>query len=210
MRVKKSILYLILAISIILSVKLMSDYKTDLEIKENRIKTIDELNNNFDNKMEQQNEIHQEDIKKDEPINFTAPIESKKNSNLKNAIGKIIIDKLNLNYPILESSTEENLNITITKFYGSKINNIGNCVIAGHNMKDGSLFGRISELSNGDIISLVDELGHIIDYKIFNIKVVDPMDISVLSQLTDNKRIVTLITCTNNGKSRLILQAEEN
>lgn len=212
MRFKKITIGFILVISIILSVKLISSYMIDSKTKENRANTIEELNNKFDDKIEQQKETQSEETEESKPItnNSTAPIESKSKLNLKNAIGKIIINKLNLNYPILDGSTEENLNITITRFYGSKINSIGNCVLAGHNMKDGSLFGRLSELSQGDIISMINDSGNKKDYKIFDIKVVDPGDISVLSQSTDNKRIVTLITCTNQGKSRLILQAEEN
>lgn len=212
MKFKKSILYFILAISIILSVKLMNDYRTDLETKVNRARIIEELNNKFDDKIEQQKETPKEENEESKSINNNAATikESKANLNLEDAIGKIIIDKLNLNYPILDGATEENLNITITKFYGSKINYIGNCVLAGHNMRDGSLFGRLSELSQDDIITLIDDLGRKRDYKIFDIKVVDPTDTSVLSQLTENKRVVTLITCTNQGKSRLIIQAKEN
>lgn len=212
MRFKKSILCFILAISIILSVKLVKDYRTDLEVKEIRTNTIESLNDKFDDKIEQQKETQKKEIEEIKPItnNATAPTESKVKLNLENAIGKIIIDKLNLNYPILEGSTEENLNITITRFYGSKINSIGNCVLAGHNMKDGSLFGRLSELSNGDNITLVDNSGNKRDYKVCNINVVEPTDISILSQSNNNERIVTLITCTNQGKSRLILQAKEN
>lgn len=212
MRFKKSILCFILAISIILSVKLVKDYRTDLEVKEIRTNTIESLNDKFDDKIEQQKETQKKEIEEIKPItnNATAPTESKVKLNLENAIGKIIIDKLNLNYPILEGSTEENLNITITRFYGSKINSIGNCVLAGHNMKDGSLFGRLSELSQGDIISMIDDSGNRKNYKIFDIKIVDPGDISVLSQSTNKKRLVTLITCTNQGKSRLIMQAEGN
>lgn len=211
MRFKKSILCFILAISIILSVKLVKDYRTDLEVKEIRTNTIESLNNKFDDKIEQQKETQKKEIEEIKPMtnNATAPTESKTKLNIGNAIGKIIIDKLNLDYPILEGSTEENLNITITRFYGSKINSIGNCVLAGHNMKDGSLFGRLSELSQGDIISLVDYSGSKKDYKIFNISVADPTDIAVLSQSTDNKRIITLITCTNQGKNRLIIKAME-
>ncbi len=205
MRLKKIIISIISIISIILSVELVNTYKTDLEIKENRVNIIEELNKKFNYDIKQPKPIQQQ------PTIKIIDTEKKKSEliELKDVIGKIIIEKLNLNYPILNGSTEENLNISITKFYGSSINCVGNCVLAGHNMKDGSLFGRLSELSEGDNIILYDTSGNEKIYKVFNIKVVDPMDLSVLSQLTDKNRIVTLITCTNQGKSRLILQAKE-
>ncbi|HBJ2623688.1 class D sortase [Clostridium botulinum] len=197
MRFKKTIIGFILVISILLSMKLIKGYIDNLEIKETRVETIEKLNKEFDNEIKQQQQL------------TVKQWESKTDLKLENVIGKIIIDKLNLDYPILSGSTEENLNISITKFYGSNINCVGNCVLAGHNMKDGSLFGRLSELSEGDNIILYDTSGNEKTYKVFNIKVVDPTDLSVLSQLTDKNRIVTLITCTNQGKSRLILQAKE-
>lgn len=205
MRIKKTIVNAVLLLSMILMIYLMINYRNDLYIEKNRIKQIEELDDQFNYKF---NEPQEKIISKNND-NSTAPTEYQNNLNLKNAIGKIIIDKLDLNYPILDGSTEENLNTTITRFYGSKINEIGNCVLAGHNMKNGTLFGRLSEISNGDMIQLIDNTGMKKDYTVFEISIVTPDDVSVLSQSTGNKKIVTLITCTNYGKDRLIIKAIE-
>ena len=48
-------------------------------------------------------------------------------------IGIIKIPKIDLEYPILEKTNKESLNISITKFWGNEINEIGNVTLAGHN-----------------------------------------------------------------------------
>lgn len=48
-------------------------------------------------------------------------------------IGIIKIPKIELEYPILEKTNTESLNISITKFWGNEINEIGNVTLAGHN-----------------------------------------------------------------------------
>ena len=48
-------------------------------------------------------------------------------------IGIIKIPKIDLEYPILDKTNKESLNISITKFWGNEINEIGNVTLAGHN-----------------------------------------------------------------------------
>ena len=48
-------------------------------------------------------------------------------------VGIIRIPKIDLEYPILEKTNKESLNISITKFWGNEINEIGNVTLAGHN-----------------------------------------------------------------------------
>ena len=50
-------------------------------------------------------------------------------------IGIIKIPKINLEYPILEKTNTESLNISITKFWGNEINEIGNVTLAGQDRK---------------------------------------------------------------------------
>lgn len=123
------------------------------------------------------------------------------------AIGRIMIDKIKVDYPILETTKKETLDISITLLYGKALNKPGNVILAGHNMKDGSLFGRLKELRQDDIIELQDAAGKTLEYKVFKTYVVEPTDLEPLSQETDGKKILTLITCTNKGKQRLIIKA---
>ena len=60
---------------------------------------------------------------------------------------------------------------------------------------------------DGSIIG-VDENGKVV-YKIYDIYKVKPENVEPLSQDTSEKRVVTLITCVNYSKNRLIVQAVE-
>ena len=48
-----------------------------------------------------------------------------------------------------------------------------------------------------------------IQYKVFTKYKVDPNDISIINADDENTREVTLVTCTNGAKERLIVKARE-
>ena len=54
-----------------------------------------------------------------------------------------------------------------------------------------------------------DLKGQTIQYSIYDIFVTDPNDVSILLPKDEVIREVTLITCTNGNKQRLILKAKE-
>ena len=124
-------------------------------------------------------------------------------------IAIIKIPKINLEYPILEKTNTESLNISITKFWGNEINEIGNVTLAGHNNLNGVMFGKIKKLSNGDIIELTDIQNITLKYEVFETKVIDPNDISCILPIEEGRREVTLITCTNGRSNRFIVKAKE-
>ena len=120
--------------------------------------------------------------------------------------GIIKIPKINLNYPILSLTNDETLKLSITKFYGDKLNEIGNVVLTGHNYRNGSLFGNVKKLEIGDIVEITDNQNRTLNYKIYKKYVVNPSDMSILLSEEGEKEI-TLLTCTNGRKNRLILKA---
>lgn len=130
-------------------------------------------------------------------------------------IGKIKIDKIGIEYPIvsIETSNPEEtkapMKIAIVKYWGGNVNDFGNLSIAGHNNYDGTMFGKTKNLEVGDSIELTDLNKHTISYQIYRKFVTDPNDISILKTEDNSIREVTLITCTNGNKERLILKAEE-
>lgn len=73
-------------------------------------------------------------------------------------IGKIIIDKINLNYDILEDSDDDFLEISICKFYGPNPNLVGNMCLVGHNYDDGRFFSNLFKLQIGDCIKIINNL----------------------------------------------------
>ena len=130
-------------------------------------------------------------------------------------IGIVKIPKINIEYPILEIGDIDPQNAklpmkkSIIKYWGEKINDYGNLSIAGHNNKDGTMFGKTKKLEIGDIVELTDLTGTMIQYSIYDIFVTDPNDVSILLPKEEKVREVTLITCTNGNKERLILKAKE-
>lgn len=130
-------------------------------------------------------------------------------SNSSHIIGKITIEKINLNYSILSICSEELLKISPCRLYGPEPNQIGNLCIAGHNYDNGKFFSNISKLSIGDIIRIYDLNNNYLEYSIYDKFEVEINDTSVLSQDTNGKKELTLITCNNKNKNRFILKAKE-
>ena len=119
------------------------------------------------------------------------------------------IPELGINYPVLSKTSEELLKVSLNKFWGPTPNEVGNYCIVGHNYKNKKMFGKLSDIQNGDIVELTDNSGKTIKYSVYNKFVVDPDDVACTSQLTNGKRELTLITCTNYGKQRLIVKVRE-
>lgn len=124
--------------------------------------------------------------------------------------GILEIPKINIKYPIISQTSDETMKISLTKFWGNDINEMGNYCIAGHNNKDGTMFGKTRKLEIGDIIKLTNLKNETLDYYIFKIYSVDPNDTSYVNVTYEDTKEVTLITCTNGHKNRLIIKAKAN
>ena len=124
-------------------------------------------------------------------------------------LGTIKIDKLDIEYPILEYTTDDTLSISITRFWGESVNKIGNFVVTGHNNYDGTMFGKTKNLEIGDIIELTDLYNITKKYAVYKKYITDPNDTSVIETDEFGTREVTLITCSNGNKERLIIKARE-
>ena len=113
------------------------------------------------------------------------------------------IPHLGISYPVLDKTTNELLKISLSKFYGPDPNEIGNYY------RNKKMFGRLSEIQNGETVELTDLTGRTITYEVYDKYVVNPDDTACTSQLTGRNREVTLITCTNYGTQRLVVKARE-
>ena len=123
-------------------------------------------------------------------------------------VGSVKIPSIDVEYPILLDCTDKLLKVSVCKFWGANPNEIGNLCIAGHNYRSTKFFSKVPTLENGDIIEITDLNKRTIKYKVYSKYTVDPNDKACTSQLTNGKRIVTLITCTNDNKNRVIVKAE--
>lgn len=121
----------------------------------------------------------------------------------------IRIPRLEINYPVIAETSEELLKISINKYWGPAPNKVGNYCVVGHNYKSKKMFGRLSEVVNGDIVELEDMSGKTVKYSVYDRFTIEPTNTDCTSQLTGGKREVTLITCTNYGKQRLVVKATE-
>ena len=124
-------------------------------------------------------------------------------------LGIIRIPKIDLEYPILNETNKTSMKKSITKFWGPNLNKVGNLTLAGHNNKDGTMFGKVKKLNIGDIIEIEDLYKNTVKYEIFDMYVIDPNDVSCVESVDANTKEVTLITCTNGNKNRLITKARE-
>ena len=123
-------------------------------------------------------------------------------------VAKLEIPKIELETYIINFS-ESALNVSVTKFWGANANEPGNFCIAGHNFKNKNMFHNLKELEIGDEFKVKDNKVGIVNYEIYNIYTAVPEDVSCLSQNTNGEREVTLITCTNDSKKRIIIKSRE-
>lgn len=123
--------------------------------------------------------------------------------------GTIEIPAINLNYPILEDSSKDAIEVSVGIYDGVGLNKVGNTTIAGHNYRDGNFFANNKKLVEGDKIRITDLTGQKVTYSIYKIYTTTPEDSSHLERDTQGKREITLTTCTDDTQSRLIILARE-
>lgn len=129
--------------------------------------------------------------------------------NIYATVGVITIPKIGVNYPILERTTDALLKVSPCKFWGPNPNEVGNLCIVGHNYRNNRFFSKVPKLVNGDTIEIMDLTGTTITYEVYDKHTVDPKDVSDTTQKTNGKKEITLITCTNDSKQRVIVKATE-
>ncbi len=114
--------------------------------------------------------------------------------------------KLNINYPVLNKTSTYLLSVSLNKYWGPGPNEVGNYCIVGHNYTSGRMFGKLKKAQEGDEVKLTDLNNNTVTYVVYKIYVIEPTDVSCTSQLTNGKKELTLLTCTNHGKQRLCVK----
>lgn len=125
-------------------------------------------------------------------------------------VGIIEIPKINIEYLIINQTSDETMALSITKFWGNNVNDIGNFTMAGHNYFDGTMFSNTNKLNIEDTIKMTDLDGKTIEYKVFDKYIIDPNDVKCVQSVKENTREITLITCINGRNNRLVVKAREN
>lgn len=123
-------------------------------------------------------------------------------------LGTMEIPATNFKYPILEKVTKKSIETAVAFLYGSGLNQPGNSVIIGHNYRNGLFFSNNKKLKIGDKIYITDNNGTKLTYTIYNKFETTPEDTSFYQRDTAGKAEVTLSTCTDDSKARLIICAK--
>ncbi len=122
-------------------------------------------------------------------------------------IAALSIPSLNIEYPILSSTSDSLLKISLTRYWGSNPNEVGNMVVLGHNYQTDKFFSKLPNIQIGEIIKITDLSGKTLEYEVYKTDIIDPYDNSCTSQKTNGNTEITLITCYNNDESRFIAKA---
>ena len=128
-------------------------------------------------------------------------------------IGTIEIPAIDIEYPIIadEDASINSLNVAIVKLYPSSdtLNQVGNTVLAGHNYRNGTFFSNNKRLEKGDKIYITDLTGQTVTYEVSNKYETDTSDSEYMNRDTQGRREISLTTCTDDTKGRLIIWAQE-
>lgn len=125
-------------------------------------------------------------------------------------IGTIQIPKIKLKSPIVDKVTPKSISAAVAVLYGPGLNKIGNTVIVGHNYRNGTFFSNNKKLVVGDKIYVTDQTSKKIEYSITNTYITSDTDFDYATRDTQGKREISLSTCTEDVKKRLVIWAREN
>ena len=189
-----------------------SDAVAEFE-EDNKEKT--ENNIKKDNVEEKTNEIAQLNVIEEQSSESTSSKNSSKKKTYKGftVLGTIKIPSINLEYPIVEevsTSALENAVIALYPAGGTRLNQVGNTVIIGHNYRNGLFFSNVKKLENGDKAYITTD-NKKITYTVYNKFVTTDTDTSFYERDTNGKAEITLSTCTDaSNEQRQIIFARES
>ena len=121
----------------------------------------------------------------------------------KQYLGYIRIPSLGIELPVLSEWSYPNLKIAPCRYKGSVYG--GDLILAAHNYR--SHFGRIQELSSGDMLIFTDGSGTEHEYRVLQTEMVAGIDIESMEFGSAIYWDLTLFTCTLSGQSRVTVRA---
>ncbi len=134
--------------------------------------------------------------------------EDQKVEQVKNMKNVLEVPKADIKAYIYDNVSDDSLTYGVGRYPDTaQIGENGNTVIAGHSSTVyNSVLNGVENLELFDTFYIYNESGKKLTYYVTNMYVVEPEDIWVLDakQLTYNE--VNLLTCTNGGKQRLIIE----
>lgn len=215
------ILTVVLVIVVIIIFALLGFWGYETYKKYFQEKDIDKALNEFENTVRPSRNVVQNENQGSDPINFVAEpdniVGGNNNSGNKvltykgfTMLGTIEIPAIDIKYPVLERATKSSLEASVGVLMGPGLNKVGNTLIVGHNYRNGTFFSKNKDLKNGDIIYITDIEGNRVKYTIYNIYNTSSEDTEYMTRDTAGKREISLSTCTDDSKYRLVIWAKED
>lgn len=117
-------------------------------------------------------------------------------------IGAISIPSLEIDLPVISTTSKALLRIAPCRYTGSAY--LDNLVIGAHNYS--THFGRIKNLSYGDLIEFTDMDGNLFVYQVADMEVLNPDQVD---DLCAGQWPLTLYTCTIGGRTRVTVRCDK-
>src|SRR5699024_4019581 len=122
-------------------------------------------------------------------------------------IGTIQIPKLNITYPIFSGYSDDLLKISPCRFYGPLPGKAGNLCIVGHNYDNDKFFSKINTLIKNDSIIIYYNSDNAFFYFVSYIYEVKNDDFSPIYDCDKYLKQLTLVSCNNFNKKRIIVKS---
>jgi len=131
-----------------------------------------------------------------ERIKKKMPVESVDGND---CIGYLTVASVDLKLPVLDSYSEEKLNIAPCRYYGSL--ETDDLVIAAHNFFSG--FEKLKQLKNKDIVQFTNMDGETYTYRVEDTEMLKP---SQVTDMVQSSYEMSLYTCNYTGSERFTVR----
>lgn len=122
------------------------------------------------------------------------------------AIGVVDIPSVGIRAQIFEGTDDETLKYYVGRFTtGVMPGEIGNFALAAHNNIYTELFRNLYKVEIGDKVRIITRTKEYI-YQVTSKNVINPTQVEVLKG--NKRKEITLVTCTNMGRERVIVKGE--
>ena len=82
-------------------------------------------------------------------------------------VGTIEIPTIQIKYPVLEKLSKKSLETSVVLLYTAQgLNEPGNTVIIGHNYRNSTMFSKVQNLKEGNLIYITDKQGRKMEYEV--------------------------------------------
>lgn len=142
-----------------------------------------------------------------ESDNSSVPVQTSESYAGYQVIGKLIIEKIGLQLPVISEVSTDALKVSCCYYKGAMPGEPGNMIITGHNYASGAIFGGLHELEVGNIVAM-STLEKDYTYEVYELKTIEPDDVAALDDYKSGT-VLTLLTCTSYGNKRLLVRCKK-